>query len=76
MPRCRSATLNACSRLCRALDFVRLWKSTSSGLGTAVMHPWDIFQCQHCPSMSQCSPRCHLPVLVDEGVEGQPVLPA
>lgn len=34
MPRCRSATLNACSRLCRALDLVRFWKSTSSGLGT------------------------------------------
>lgn len=33
MPRCRSATLKACSRLCRALDLVRVLKSNSSGLG-------------------------------------------
>lgn len=40
MPRCRSATLNACSRLCRALDLVRFWKSTSSGLGTEGVGQW------------------------------------
>lgn len=34
MPSCRSATSNACSRLCRALESFSLSKSIRSGLGT------------------------------------------
>lgn len=33
MPSCRSATSNACSRLCRALESFSLSKSIRSGLG-------------------------------------------